>query len=147
MTEPLIDIDTLVECYSKDPKMTPHKWVQWACDCAERALPLYETSCPNDTRPRDALAASRRWLDNPTPENARAAARAAAYAAYAADATPDADTADAAADVAARAADATPDAAAAYAAARAAAYAAAYAADAAAERQWQAFRLMGIYHA
>ena len=143
MTKPLIDIDTLVECYSKDPKMTPHKWVQWACDCAERTLPLYEASYPNDTRPRDALAASRRWLDNPTPENATAAASAAVSAAAdtAAYARGAAYASRAAAYAAAyAAADAADAAAYAAAAVRATAYAAA-------ECQWQAFRLMEIYHA
>jgi len=27
----------------------------WAADCAERVLPLFEAQAPNDTRPRDAI--------------------------------------------------------------------------------------------
>lgn len=36
--------------------------VAWAADCAERVLPLFEAERPHDSRPRDALAAVRRWL-------------------------------------------------------------------------------------
>jgi hypothetical protein len=31
----------------------------WAADCAERALPVFEAKAPNDTRPREAIAAAR----------------------------------------------------------------------------------------
>lgn len=29
---------------------------EWAATCAERVLPLFEAECPNDDRPRDAIA-------------------------------------------------------------------------------------------
>jgi hypothetical protein len=31
----------------------------WAADCAERALPLFESEAPEDARPRDAIARAR----------------------------------------------------------------------------------------
>lgn len=33
----------------------------WAATCAERVLPLFEQVCPNDDRPRRAIAAARAW--------------------------------------------------------------------------------------
>ena len=33
----------------------------WAADCAERVLPCFEASYPEDTRPRRALEACRAW--------------------------------------------------------------------------------------
>ena len=99
--------------------------VAWAADCAEHVLRIYESRLPDDTRPRDCIAAVRAWLAAPGPRALEAvmvardvARRAAAYAAYAAYAA--ADAADAAA---------------------AAAYAAAYAA---AERVWQRARLLEL---
>uniref|UniRef100_UPI00403F940A putative immunity protein n=1 Tax=Devosia sp. XK-2 TaxID=3126689 RepID=UPI00403F940A len=32
---------------------------EWAAACAERGLPLFEAECPNDDRPRDAIARTR----------------------------------------------------------------------------------------
>lgn len=34
----------------------------WAADCAERVLPLFEKSRPDDLRPRQALEAGREWV-------------------------------------------------------------------------------------
>jgi hypothetical protein len=34
----------------------------WACDCAERVLPLFETQFPEDDRPRLAIQAGRDWV-------------------------------------------------------------------------------------
>lgn len=34
----------------------------WAADCAERVLPMFESSS-SDTRPRDAIAMARRWAE------------------------------------------------------------------------------------
>jgi hypothetical protein len=122
----------------------------FACDCAERVLPLFEQGYPNDTRPRVAITTARRFADGLATSKELAAARAAAGAA-AGDAARDAarDAAGAAAWAAARAAarDAARDAARAAArdAARAAAGAAAWDAawDAArdAETSWQIERL------
>jgi hypothetical protein len=33
----------------------------WAADCAERVLPYFETKCPHDDRPREAIEACRAW--------------------------------------------------------------------------------------
>jgi hypothetical protein len=65
--------------------------VQLAVLFVERVLPVYEAKYPNDDRPRKAIAAAKRWLDDPTEDNrlsadAAAADAAAAYAANAASA-------------------------------------------------------------
>jgi hypothetical protein len=100
---------------------------QFAIECAEDALPLFEQKYPDDARPRKAIAATKQHLANPTEENR---ADAATYAARAADAAARA-AADARAAVAAARAAARADAAARAAdAAVAAAYAAVAAADA-----------------
>jgi hypothetical protein len=56
------------------------------CDIAARTLPFFEKECPNDDRPRKAIAAARKCFADPSPENRKAAARAvrAARAAQAA---------------------------------------------------------------
>jgi len=36
--------------------------VRWAADCAERALPFFETRFPGDSRPREAITACREWV-------------------------------------------------------------------------------------
>ena len=96
---PSLNLDALVATYKADPAMTPLKWVQWACDCAERVLNRYETCYPDDTHPRKAIAAARRWAANSVKDNANAAAYAAAYAARATHAAAyAANAADAAAD-------------------------------------------------
>jgi len=147
--------------------------VVWAADCAERVLPVFEGRYPDDKRPRAAIEATRRCIDDSSADNRRstaaayAAARsaanfaaAAANKAYAADAAARAYAADAAAGAADAAADAYAAAAAradaadaADAAARAAEFAAAaYAARAYAaaasdlqtERQWQKVRLIEL---
>ena len=57
----------------------------FACDCAERALPLFEREYPNDDRPRKAIATARRYAEgkatNEDLDAARDAASAAAEAA------------------------------------------------------------------
>jgi hypothetical protein len=55
----------------------------FACDCAERVLPIFERQRPNNTRPREAIRIARLYADGGATENelaaaARAAARAAA---------------------------------------------------------------------
>jgi len=89
------------------------QYVSYAVFAAEQVIDIYEKKYPNNKKPREAIEAAKKCIENPTEENKKA--YAAAYAAAAA----------AAADAAAYAA----AAAAAYAAAAAAAaYAAAYAA-------------------
>jgi len=59
-----------------------------ACDCAEKALAIFEAKRPGDNRPRKAIETAQRWARGEvgvTLDEVRAAA-AAAYAAYAADA-------------------------------------------------------------
>ena len=99
----------------------------FACDCAERVLPLFEKERPGDERPRKAIDTARAYVAGAATVEQLAAARAAAWAAARA-------AARAAAWAAARAA--------AWAAARDAAWDAARPAARAAERNWQTDRLM-----
>ncbi|RKT79246.1 hypothetical protein DFJ68_2710 [Terracoccus luteus] len=39
----------------------------WAADCAERVLPLFERSAPDDDRPRRAVEAARAWARGELP--------------------------------------------------------------------------------
>jgi hypothetical protein len=50
----------------------------FACDCAERVLPIFEREFPNDARPRTAIAVARRFAAGDATEAERAAARDAA---------------------------------------------------------------------
>ena len=59
--------------------------VRFACQCAERVLPIFESKCPDDKRPRRAIEAALKWLNDPS-EASRNAANAAAAAAAAANA-------------------------------------------------------------
>ena len=60
----------------------------FACDCAERVLPIFENYYPKDNRPRKAIEVARQFADGKASEEelraARAAARAAAGPAWAA---------------------------------------------------------------
>jgi hypothetical protein len=97
--------------------------VQYAIFAAEQVIGIFEKKHPNDKRPRQAIEAAKRCIENPNEENKKAA-YAAAYAAYATNVAYAADAAANAADAAADAAYAAADAAyAAYAAADAATYA------------------------
>jgi len=129
----------------------------FACDCAERVLPLFEKEYPTDKRPRQAIETARKFANGAATleelDAARAAASAAASAAARAAASVASDAAWAAWDAASVASDA---AWAAWAAASDAAWAAASdaasdaaraaASDAArdAEREWQKERLLGL---
>ena len=57
--------------------------VLFSLACAEAALPVFEKADPNDKRPRLAIEAARKLLQNPTEQNIRAAdiASGAAWAA------------------------------------------------------------------
>ena len=107
----------------------------FACDCAERVLPIYEKDYPKDKRPRQAIEVARRYAEGKASDSELAAAWTAARAAAW-------DAAWTAARAAAWAAawDAAWDAV--WDAARDAAMDATWAAAWAAERQWQAKRLM-----
>jgi len=125
--------------------LTRELLVEWACDCAERALPIFEAKHSDDDRPRKAIETTRAWLRG---EASIEQVRDAAAAAYAADAA----AAYAAYAAAVAAAYAAYAAAAAYAAYAADAYAY-YAADAAAayaayarqkEKTWQSAHLLEL---
>jgi len=107
----------------------------FACDCAERVLPIFEKEYPNDKRPRAAIEAARGYLAGVVTETARAAAGAAEAAAGAAA------WAAGAAWAAAGAAAWSAAGAAAWSAAGAA-EAAAWAATGATEKKWQTKRLL-----
>jgi len=108
-------------------EMDARKWRLLACDCAERALHIYESEYPDDKRPRQAIEVARRYANGKaTIEELTAASDAASDAAWAAWAASDA----------ARAAWAASDARAAWAAW------AEWAAAKAAERKWQGQRLL-----
>jgi hypothetical protein len=98
--------------------------IRYAVFAAELALPIFEKKYPDDDKPRKAIEAAKKCLENDTEEN-----REAAY--YAADAASAAYAAYAAYSAAYDAADAAYAAYAAYYAAEAAFYAADYAASAA----------------
>lgn len=53
---------------------------RWACDCAERVLPLFEAQS-SDPRPRETLAGCRRWVRG---EEKMVEVRRLAFAAHAA---------------------------------------------------------------
>lgn len=112
----------------------------FACDCAERALPIFECACPGDTRPREAVAAARRFAGGMASQEelSRYAgmARAAAGMAMLAVSTIDLWAAGLAARAALRAAEANAAGAAAD-----AAWAASYGGDGANEQEWQARHL------
>ena len=61
-------------------------WNDWtarlfACDCAERVLPIYEKEYPDDKRPREAIEAARRYAEGKATKKELAAASDAAWAA------------------------------------------------------------------
>jgi len=55
--------------------------VEFAVWCTEKALSIFEEEYPEDDRPRLAIEAAKRWLEDPSEEN-RLAVEAAAYSAY-----------------------------------------------------------------
>jgi hypothetical protein len=121
--------------------LTRRLLVEWACDCADRALSRIENPDPRSTA---AIEVTRKWLAGAaTIEEVRAAAYAAADAAAAAYAAASA-AASAAAYAAAAAAAAAYRAAYAADAAYHAAYAAYYAANRTEERKWQGDRLLTL---
>jgi len=64
--------------------MNYKQYVSYAVFAAEQVIDIFEDKFPEDKRPRKALEAAKRCIDNPTKENKSAAAAAAAAAAYAA---------------------------------------------------------------
>ena len=127
-----------------EPKVERDKIARlFACDCAERVLPLFEKEEPNDKRPRQTIEVARKYArSEATQEELDTAWDAARVAAWTADGAAAEDAARAAAWAAAW--DAAWAAAwdAAGAAAKAAAGAAAWAAAWDAEREWQKQHLL-----
>ena len=58
----------------------------FACDCAERVLPIFEEKHPNDNRPRNAIEVARRYANGEATKEELDAAWAAASAGSAASA-------------------------------------------------------------
>ena len=119
----------------------------FACDCAERVLPIFEKEYPDDKRPREAIRVARLFARGEATAAAWDAARAAAWdaaraAAWAAAWAAAGDAARAAAWAAAGDAAWAAAGDAAWAAAGAAAGDAAWAAAGDAEKKWQRRRLM-----
>jgi hypothetical protein len=57
-----------------NPQMSKIVDVLYAIYCAEKVLPLFENRFPNDKRPRTAIEAAKKWLNEQTPEAAEEAA-------------------------------------------------------------------------
>ena len=56
------------------------RWRLFACDCAERALPLFEKVYPEDIRPRKSIETARLFANGDATREELAAAWAAAWA-------------------------------------------------------------------
>ena len=114
----------------------------FACDCAERVLPLFETIFPTDKGPRTSIEVSRRFANGEATKEELVAARYAARVAASVAARYAASVAAsvAASDARYAASDAASDAR--YAASDAASYARYAASDA--EKEWQTSLLAGI---
>jgi hypothetical protein len=109
--------------------MTYRDYVSYAVYAAEQVIDIYEKRYPDDKRPRNAIEAAKKCIENPSKENKTEATYAAYAAAFAANAAAYAAAACAAAFAAADAANA-------------AAYAANAAADAAAARNKMKLKIL-----
>ena len=80
--------DWLIWWIGKMKVATKAELVTMACAFARRALPIFERQRAGDSRPRAAIKAAQRWVQQPSDENMAAAADASyeAVAASAADA-------------------------------------------------------------
>ena len=56
------------------------EYVSYAVFAALQVIDIYEKQCPDDKRPRLAIEAAQRCIDNPSDENKAAARAAAAWA-------------------------------------------------------------------
>jgi len=61
--------------------MTKEQCVRYAIFAAEQVIGIFEAKYPDDDRPRKAIEAAKKYLEDPSEENRKSAA--AAYAAYA----------------------------------------------------------------
>lgn len=69
----------------KCPGWTPETARLLAADCAEHVLPIFETQCPNDDRPREAIAAARLFALETISEDEICATALAAHMAFCAE--------------------------------------------------------------
>jgi len=66
-------------------RLLPHQdKVRYAVFAAEQVITIFEKDYPKDHRPREAIAAAKKWAETPTEENRIAGAYAAHAAAHAA---------------------------------------------------------------
>ena len=83
MKRPIIVKTSMDDAIEELAGRTDHRTLAtWAADCAGRVLPYFEAQSPGDTRPRDAIAALRTWVE--TGVFRMADVRAASLAAHAA---------------------------------------------------------------
>jgi len=64
--------------------MNYSQYVSYAVFAAEQVIKNYEKQYPDDKRPREAIEAAKRCIENPSDENKKEAARAANSASYSA---------------------------------------------------------------
>lgn len=86
-------VEALLEVAKEEPKysvwwltktFTKPENVELVIFTARMGLPIFEEEIPKDDRPRKAIEAAEKWLDNPTEEKELTAYRAASSSAYAA---------------------------------------------------------------
>jgi hypothetical protein len=62
MKRPKLAVTAMDKPIAELVRKTDHKTLAiWAADCAERVLPYFEEKYPKDTRPREAIEATREW--------------------------------------------------------------------------------------
>lgn len=64
-------------------KASSRQSVQWAIECAEHVLPIFEGLCPGDMRPRAAIEAAKQFLAGTLTLKELNAAQAEAFCAHA----------------------------------------------------------------
>jgi hypothetical protein len=76
-----VPVDDRLWVLTRRDATSEHNQRRVALSAARFSLPIFERHHPDDKRPRQAIAATYRWIRNPTAENsaAWAAARAAAW--------------------------------------------------------------------
>ena len=65
----------------RDDMLPDRIFHEFACDCAEHVLHLFEDKYPTDKRPREAIEAKRKWINGEITDEELATARDAAWAA------------------------------------------------------------------
>jgi len=68
----------LPDHFYEHSKLNNRKLRLFACDCAERVLPIFEKAYPNDSRPRVSIETARKFANGRTTREEMAAARDAA---------------------------------------------------------------------